>query len=323
MLSGLHYAKQQPAKGYQYFNAYELLSDSILNESISRNTIQIEKRYASERLSSQVDMQKAALNQKTILNNILAGGILALMIIMFLIFRNYKGRQQLQQVKIDELEKEKQLMATEAVLKGEAQERTRLAKDLHDGLGGMLSGIKYSLSNMKENLVMTPDNTQAFERSLDMLNSSISEMRRVAHNMMPEMLVRYGLNTALKTFCQEIDQSKVVQMNYQSIDMEDTAIDQTVAVTVYRIVQELVNNAMKHAGAKNIFVQAHASLPEKILTLTVEDDGHGFDPNILQQSSGMGWTNIQSRVEFLKGRIDLNSAPGEGTSVLIEINNFG
>jgi signal transduction histidine kinase len=78
------------------------------------------------------------------------------------------------------------------VLKGEEQERTRIAKDLHDGLGGMLSGIKYSFNNMKGNLIMTPENSRAFERSMDMLDSSIKEMRRVAHNMMPR-LVRFGL----------------------------------------------------------------------------------------------------------------------------------
>ena len=145
------------------------------------------------------------------------------------------------------------------MLKGEEQERTRLAKDLHDGLGGMLSGIKYSLSNMKENLIMTPGNAQAFERSIDMLDSSIKEMRRVAHNMMPEMLVKYGLNIALQEYCAEINNSGVVQMNYQPIGMEGVNFEQTVALTIYRIVQELVNNTIKHAAAQNILVQPHVS----------------------------------------------------------------
>ena len=112
-----------------------------------------------------------------------------MLIISLLLIRNYKNKQELQQRRITELETEKQLTATEDVLKGEEKERTRLAKDLHDGLGGMLSGIKHSLNAMKGNLVMTPENHQAFERSMDMLDSSIREMRRVAHNMMPEALV--------------------------------------------------------------------------------------------------------------------------------------
>ena len=118
------------------------------------------------------------------------------------------------------METEKKLTATEAVLKGEEQERTRLAKDLHDGLGGMMSGIKYSLQTMKKNLIMTPENQQAFERSMDMLDSSINEMRRVAHNMMPEALVKFGLDTALNDFCDDVNQSGALQVSYQSIGMD-------------------------------------------------------------------------------------------------------
>lgn len=178
---------------------------------------------------------------------------------------------------------------------------------------------KHSLNNMKGNLIMTPDNAQAFERSIDMLDSSIKEMRRVAHNMMPEILVRYGLNAALNEFCNEIDRSGVIHVSYQSISMDKTAIEQTVAVTIYHIVQELVNNAIKHAAAKNVLVQVHMAESDRSMTITVEDDGKGFDTAVLGRSSGMGWNNIHHRVEFLKGKIDVSSAPGKGTSVLIEI----
>lgn len=173
---------------------------------------------------------------------------------------------------------------------------------------------------MKENLIMTPDNARAFERSIDMLDSSIREMRRVAHNMMPEVLVRYGLNTALKEFCNEIDRSGVINTSYQAIGMDKIEIEQTIAITIYRIVQELVNNSIKHAAAKNVLVQVHAAEQEKLLTVTVEDDGKGFDTAALKQSSGIGWSNIQNRIEFLKGKVDIVSSPGKGSSVLIEIN---
>ncbi|MGB2704389.1 MAG: sensor histidine kinase, partial [Chitinophagaceae bacterium] len=213
---------------------------------------------------------------------------------------------------------EKQLAATEAVLQGEEQERTRLAKDLHDGLGGMLSGIKYSFQTMKGNLIMTPDNAQAFERSMDMLDSSIKEMRRVAHNMMPEALVKFGLETALKDFCNDINQSGALQINYQSIGMENAKVEQTTAVTIYRIVQELINNTMKHASAKTAIVQLSKVGNE--ISVTVEDDGIGFNPVILQGTKGIGWSNIQSRVEYLKGKLDVQSEPGKGTSVHIELS---
>lgn len=173
---------------------------------------------------------------------------------------------------------------------------------------------------MKGNLVMTPDNAQAFERSIDMLDSSIREMRRVAHNMMPEMLLKYGLDTALKEFCTEIDRTDVMRITYQSAGINNTAIDQTLAVTVYRVVQELVSNALKHSRAKNVLVQVHRLEKEKLLAITVEDDGVGFDPKQVNQSNGIGWQNIQSRVDFLKGRLDVQSSPGKGTSVMIEMS---
>ena len=224
----------------------------------------------------------------------------------------------MQEQRINELETQQQLTATEAVLKGEEQERTRLAKDLHDGLGGMLSGIKYSFQTMKRNLIMTPDNQQAFERSMDMLDSSIKEMRRVAHNMMPEALVKFGLDVALKDFCNDINQSGALQVNYQSIGMDNADIEQTTAITIYRIVQELINNTMKHAAARTAIVQV--SKTNGKISITVEDDGKGFDPAIVSHAKGIGWNNIQSRVEYLKGKLDVKSEPGKGTSVHIELN---
>jgi len=320
LLSSIAYAMQDTKLGSHYANLSESLGDSILNESVTKNTITIEKKFETQKKEAQIKLQQTQLRQKSTLNYFLLAGAVALLIISLLSYRNYRNRQKLQQIRIDELETEKQLTATEAVLKGEEQERTRLAKDLHDGLGGMLSGIKYSLSSMKTNLVMTPENVQTFERNIDMLDSSIREMRRVAHNMMPEILLKYGLDTALKEFCSEIDRSGVLQVTYQSIDMSEVVIDQTTAVTIYRIVQELVNNAIRHAAAESVLVQTHMSAGEKLLTLTVEDDGKGLDTAMLKRSSGMGWSNIQNRVEFLKGKIDINSEPGKGTSVLIEIN---
>jgi len=314
-------------KAYEYQKRYHAISDSLQSDNIKEKAAMLDVRFRVANKEQEIGQLKAAqkiqqlsIRQKNTINYILIGSTIAFLIISLLLYRNYKNRQKLQQAKIDELETEKQLTATEAVLKGEEQERTRLAKDLHDGLGGMLSGIKFSLGNIKENLIMTPDNAHAFERSIDMLDSSIQEMRRVAHNMMPEILVKYGLDTALREFCAEMDRGAVLHVKYQSVGMQQADIPQTTSVTIYRIIQELLNNTIKHANAKNVLVQLHQSRQEKLLAITVEDDGDGFDTNLLKHAGGMGWLNIQNRVEFLKGKIDLQSAPGKGTSVMIEIN---
>ncbi len=317
LLRTLRYAQGRYREAYDYNEQYHNINDSLTRSEVVRESFDREARYQTEKKEARIQLQQAQLQQKNILNFLLIGGAATLGIILFLSYRNYKHRQRVQQARIDELETEKQLAATEAILKGEEQERTRLAKDLHDGLGGMLSGIKYSFQHMKDDLILTPKNAKAFERSINMLDSSIKEMRRVAHNMMPEILLKYGLSIALQEFCDEINRSAVLRIRYQSVGINDYPIEQTIAVTVYRIVQELVNNAIKHALAEEVVVQLQLS--DKILSVTVEDNGIGFDASRLQNAAGIGWSNIRNRVEFLKGRLDIQTAPGEGTSVLIEI----
>jgi two-component system, NarL family, sensor kinase len=323
-------AKWYQAKGdYKTANGFLIkkmaLSDSISSDEMKEKIAMMETRFKVQGKDNEIkilkgekEIQQLSIRQKNTLNYILIGSAAVLLIISILSYRNYSHKKKLQQQRISELETLQQLTATESVLKGEEQERTRLAKDLHDGLGGMLSGIKYSMNSMKGNMIMTPDNAQAFERSMDMLDSSIKEMRRVAHNMMPEALVKFGLDTALKDFCNDINQSGALKVNYLSIGMENMVIDQTTAITVYRVVQELVNNSIKHAAAKTAIVQLSRSGNQ--LSVTVEDDGKGFDTVILQEARGIGWTNIKSRIEFLKGKLDVQSAPGHGTSVHFELN---
>lgn len=171
---------------------------------------------------------------------------------------------------------------------------------------------------MKGNLIMTPENQQAFERSMDMLDSSIREMRRVANNMMPEVLVRFGLDRALRDFCDDVNGAGALKVSYQSVGMEQVEVQQTTAIAVYRIAQELLNNTIKHAGASSAIIQL--SKTASGIDLTVEDNGKGFDTRILTESKGMGWSNIQNRVDYLKGRMNVQSVPGKGTTVNIEID---
>lgn len=304
-------------QAYEYHQKYMEVSDSVTSLDAKKYIEDLERKYETSKKDQQLLLQQTQLQKRKTLIYILIASAVALLLFALLIYRNLNHRRKLQQQRIVELETKEQLTATEAILKGEEQERTRLAKDLHDGLGGMLSGIKFSFQTMKGNLVMTPENQQAFERSMDMIDGSIKEMRRVAHNMMPEALVKFGLSTALKDFCNEINQSGVLNISYQSIGMDNAEIDQTIAVNIYRIIQELINNTLKHAAARNAIVQI--SKKDGAYSITVEDDGKGFDPQELKGTKGIGWTNIQSRVDYLKGTIDIQSEPGKGVSVHVEV----
>jgi two-component system NarL family sensor kinase len=170
--------------------------------------------------------------------------------------------------------------------------------------------------NMKTDLIINHENVVMFERSLDMLDTSIQELRRVAHNMMPEALVKFGLDEALKDYCDNINNAKIVQVKYQSFGM-NRRLDTNTEIIVYRIVQELFANIFKHAKATEVIVQL---LKEgNRLSVTVEDNGRGFNVKDLEQNKGAGWANIRSRVDYLKGKLDLHSEAGSGTSVSIEI----
>lgn len=317
-LAKLRYAQGRYKEAHNYRVKQDEYKDSILNEEKLDAQREIEAKFETEKKESKIALQQSQLKQKNTLNNLFGGSALAAVIIGLLSFRNYRNRKKVDELRIAELEAEKQLAATEAVLKGEEQERTRLAKDLHDGLGGMLSGIKYSFNTMKGNLVMTPNNAQAFERSMDMLDSSIKEMRRVAHNMMPEALVKFGLDAALKDFCNDINQSGALQVSYESIGLQGLVLSQSTSITIYRIVQELLNNTMKHAEAKTAIVQL--SNVDNQLAVTVEDDGKGFDTAVInQENRGIGWSNIRNRTNLLNGKVIVEAEPGKGTTVNIEI----
>lgn len=304
---------------YNYLEKHYQLNDSVSSNDLQKQLQDLDTKYQAAKKDLQIKEQEAKLKNRRLLNYVFAGAVLAILLIGFLVYRNLKSRQTIQQQKINELETEKQLTTTEAVLRGEEQERSRLAKDLHDGLGGMLSGVKFSFNAMKENLIMTPENAVAFERSIDQLDNSIREMRRVAHNMLPENLMKYGLDSALRELCLELNRSTSLKASYQSIDMEQNKFPQEISIACYRIIQELVNNTLKYSKAKNFLVQAHFSDEEKILQITVEDNGEGFDKNKLLNADGIGWKNIQNRIQLIKGKVDLNSEIGKGTSVLIEI----
>ena len=309
------------------YRGYRLQSDTLrnrlVNQDLAKNIKELELKYETRKKEDQIlqlqqfgQLQALTIRQKNIMNGILTGVVLIIFVTGALFYRNYRQRQLLQQQTIRELQTERQLLATDAVLQGQEDERSRLARDLHDGLGGILSGAKFTFDAMKDNMIMTSENQKAFTRGMDLLESSIRELRRVAHNMMPESLVRTGLPQAVRDLCADFQQPHV-SIIYQEYGLENVQFKQSVSITVYRIIQELLNNALKHAQASEIIVQL--SFHDKLLQLTVEDNGKGLPTGQITPPRGMGWSNIRSRVEYLNGTIDMNSVDGKGTSVTITL----
>ena len=149
-----------------------------------------------------------------------------------------------------------------------------------------------------------------------MLDNTIGDLRKVAQNLMPEALVKFGLHEALRDFCNSIQSSTDIRVVYQQFG-DKRKIGNTAEVFIYRMVQELVANIIRHAEASQIMVQL--MMDENATFLTVEDNGKGFDKNILPQKKGAGIRNITYRVQYLNGTLDIDATPGNGTSVNIQL----
>ena len=177
------------------------MKEADLNQEWAGKIAETDAKYNTEKKELEISVLKA--QKKT--NNILILSLLAILAAGagagYFIYKNQKQRQLLATQRIKELEQEKQITATQSLLEGETTERARLSRDLHDGLGGMLSVAKLKMTSMKGNMTIPEENVASFNSAIDLLDTSIKELRRVAHNLMPESLMKYGLNTALSDFC--------------------------------------------------------------------------------------------------------------------------
>lgn len=186
---------------------------------------------------------------------------------------------------IKELKIDHQLLAARAVLTGEEQERGRISRDLHDGLGGMLAGIKLALSGIKNNKSFPVEMDKEFDLIQTQLNASISELRMIAQNLMPEALMNFGLKEALNDFCTNLGGNKSIEISFLFYG-EPFRFDNSIETSLFRIAQESVNNALKHARASQIIVQLIQD--ENWVNLTIQDNGQGFDPHEIKEKKNRG-----------------------------------
>ena len=197
------------------------------------------------------------------------------------------------------------------------QERTKMARELHDGLGSMLSGIKHSFTAMTNDFELNDKQKLLFHSNLDKLNESIKELRNISHNMASDALLKYGLENSLRDYCNNASLNSGIPVSFAALDTKDLNIGEEKSVHIFRVIQELFQNIIKHADAKNVVVQL--SNNNKNLYITVEDDGRGFDLAGTKKREGIGLKNIESRIKLLKGDLDYKTAPGKGTSVMMII----
>lgn len=304
-----------------YFDRYRQIFNIQSNKEFQQALMDMQVKYESEKKEKQILKLSAEKQKRNILLYSLSGLFVIVAALGFSIYNNVRKNkiiveQQLlvKEQQLAELEKERQLIATKSVLKGEESERSRMARDLHDGLGGLLSGVKINLSSMKGNSIITSENVQAFDHALKLLDTSINELRRVAHNLMPETLNQYGLKTALNDFIREMGHNPAIMLTF-SFFGADIRFESQLELTTYRIAQELVNNALKHSAATKIDLQLIADVDR--VCIQVVDNGKGFDTRC-NPCEGKGLFVIRDRVAAYNGTFELESTPGTGTEASVE-----
>ncbi|MEO3407903.1 sensor histidine kinase [Mucilaginibacter sp. CAU 1740] len=316
-------------EAYNWQAKQKVLADSIHKGQTQVKINELETKYQTakkqEKITSlQAQNKHAALNAK---NQRLYNWILGLSCVFLLaglafmitnarIKHKFAAQKEINyQQQLKDLEQKQQLKVAKAMLDGEEHERERVARDLHDGLGGMLSGVKIGLSGWTSSKADISDDKD-LHRIINQLDTSVTELRRIARNMVPETLLKFGLEVALKDLS-EFYMRDGLHIEYQAFDI-DKNIALAVQLHIYRIVQELISNAIKHASPKNVMLQC--SQNGDTFFITLEDDGCGFDTAVLNNKKGMGLDNLKNRIAFLKGRFEIQSEINEGTTINIELN---
>lgn len=296
---------------------YEALNARLLNLDLQQNIHRLEEEFQSSVKAREIAKQKLLIanNQLRIKqkdNYIVLFVALAciLGISILLIYFWYRHKQKIAQKNIVLLEKEKEVQILRAMIDGEETERSRLAKDLHDGVGGLLSATKMHLSIL-QNSPDFPDTHQHFSHTVSMLDSASHEIRMIAHNLAPELLEKLGLNKALSAYFSRL-QSPDFKINYIKVG-DVPRMEGSFELLVYRVIQELINNVIKHARSDYALVQM--SYHSQTLSITVEDNGIGFNGE-----EGLGFTNLRSRIAAVNGYIEVESSRNSGTTVFVEFD---
>jgi len=315
----------------EYANRSAILGDSLLAQereaSLHRLAIQYdtqEKRAQIEKLVAEKGEANAESKQQRIGLATLGVALAAVLLALFFIVRDYSHRikvskviatqtEEINRQKISALENNLKIETMQSMLAGQESERQRVAQDLHDSVGGLLAAVKIQLETMT---AKKPERAQDedWKKIRGLLDETVSETRHIARNMQPSALLEFGLVTALRDLTNRVHGEGVPHITFQHFG-EFAEIDREIALNCYRIIQELVQNSLKHAHASEIMVQITRT--DNQLALLVEDDGTGFDTQNTRK--GMGTDNVARRAQFLKGELSVQSAKGQGTSTLVTI----
>ena len=206
-----------------------------------------------------------------------------------------------------------------AVIKAEEQERERISRDIHDGLGPLLSTIKLYVNELESGDLGHQEKTEMLKQTNELINEAISGTRAISNNLSPHLIMDFGLVKAVESFCKKVNLAQKTRIHFES-SLGPDRFDQTIEIVLYRVITELINNTLKHANATKIEISLE--MIDQVLQLTYLDDGIGFDKDKVMsaETAGMGMKNIISRLRSINGNYRIHSRPGAGLLVVVEIN---
>ncbi|MEO6305699.1 MAG: sensor histidine kinase [Bacteroidia bacterium] len=299
------------------FEKYVRLKDSMYNATSSGQIAEMQTKYETEKkekenleLKQKTEVQQLQLeNENQQRKNQLAIALVIVILIAGTFLFIYNRKKQQQKAELADAEK----LRFKDVIEAEEKERSRIAQELHDGLGQLLSAARLNVASLEDS-VIEEDKTN-LDRALKILDDACVEIRSISHNMMPNALIRLGLIPAINEVVDNINSTKGLKIDFSS--NFDESLGKSLDITVYRVIQEVLNNMIKHAKADHINMSITKTGGD--LEISMKDNGIGFDTDKLKDSKGMGWKNIFSRVSMLDGNIKLESEPQKGTMVYIKL----
>lgn len=319
-LSDLYGITHRYKLAFKNVNTFIALNDSVQSQELKLQTRQLEAQYRTAQKDKELAERKLFIaNQQQQLaakNRWITGSLVstALAVVLLLILRGYyRQKQRLQDQSIFQLRQQQEIDLLKARVEGEEKEKNRIARDLHDGVNGLISALSLNLQLLKkENGILT--DSDVYQNTQRILGDMSSEIKKTAYNLTPHVLLQHNLPDAVLLFCEQMRKGKNIGIDVQTYGAFDI-IPYEQRLTVYRIVQELLHNAIRHSGASYILVQM--ILQERLLTVTVEDNGIGYEPATIHK--GMGLRNIEERVHSLSGHISVESAASFGTTTTVEL----
>lgn len=298
---------------FYYSKMHRLFKDSLLQQDNEETIAKLTTKFQTAKKEKIIEQQKTDLNRRKYLIWALSLFSLLILVLAWTFYQRYKLNQQ---KKLQETIMEQQDMATKAVLEAEENERHRIAADLHDGIGQLLTAARLNMEALSEKLVISNENERIiYDKALSLVDESCKEVRNVSHNIMPNSLIKFGLGNAIKDFIEKIE-SKQLSINLNIVGL-NTPLDSKIELILYRVLQEAINNVIKHAKANQLDICIERD--EDGLRITIEDNGIGFNKADMLKANGIGMKNIIARIEFLKGELDIDTKPGRGTLLAIFI----